>query len=136
MAGLAFDQLVYAGHPYSRPDDGYPETIQAIRREDLVNFHHGHFGPRGMTVAIVGGILPEKAVELVQNYLGGWQNPQQPDIVQLPPLEPLSEMTSRRVVIPGKSQADVVIGGEPALPELRLIFWPHPWGITSWGSSR
>ena len=60
MAGLAFDQMVYAGHPYSRPDDGYPETIQAIQREDLVNFHRSHYGPRGMTIAIVGGISAGK----------------------------------------------------------------------------
>lgn len=110
MAGLAFDQIVYAGHPYARPDDGYTETIQAIQREDLVNFHHSYFGPRGMTIAIVGGIPPEKAVELVHKYLGAWQNPLQPDPMHLPPLEPLSMKTSRRVDIPGKSQADVVIG--------------------------
>jgi zinc protease len=110
MAGLAFDQIVYAGHPYARPDDGYPETIQAIRREDLSNFHHSYYGPRGMAIVIVGGVHPEKAAELAHHYLGGWQNPQQPDIVQLPQLEPLSTTTTRRVVIPGKSQADIVIG--------------------------
>jgi zinc protease len=110
MAGLAFDQIVYAGHPYRRPDDGYPETIQAIQREDLVAFHRHNYGPRGLVIAIAGGIQSEKAVELVDQFLGGWQNLQQPEVVQLPPLEPLSCTTTRRVVIPGKSQADVVIG--------------------------
>lgn len=110
MAGLTFDQIVYAGHPYRRPDEGYPETIQAILREDLVKFHQDNYGPRGMAIAIVGGIPPEKVVELAHKFLGEWRNPQQPDIVQLPTLEPLSKTTSRRVVIPGKSQADVVIG--------------------------
>jgi zinc protease len=110
MAGMVFDQIVYADHPYRRPDDGYPETIQAIQREDLVDFHHRNYGPRGLVIAIVGGVQPEKAVEMVQDALGGWQNPQQPGVAQLPPLKPLAETTSRRVVIPGKSQADVVIG--------------------------
>lgn len=110
MASLAFDQIVYAGHPYRRPDEGYVETVQAIQRQDLVDFHRCNYGPRGMVIAIVGGIQPEKAVEMVQRTLGEWQNPQQPERVQLPPLEPLPETTSRRVVIPGKSQADVVIG--------------------------
>ena len=27
MASLTFDQIVFEGHPYSRPDDGWPETI-------------------------------------------------------------------------------------------------------------
>lgn len=110
MAGLAFDQIVYAGHPYRRPDDGNVETVQAIRRDDLVDFHRRNYGPRGLVIAIAGGVHPEKAVEMVQHTLGEWQNPQQPGLVQLPPLEPLSKTTSRRVVIPGKSQADVVIG--------------------------
>jgi zinc protease len=110
MASLTFDQIVYAGHPYSRPDEGYPETIQAIQREDLVDFHRRNYGPRGMAIAIVGGIQPEKAVEIVQEILGDWENPEQPGIAPLPPLAPLSHTTSRRVVILGKSQADVVIG--------------------------
>jgi zinc protease len=110
MAGLAFDQIVYQNHPYRRPEDGYPETIQAIQREDLIDFHCRNYGPRGLVVAIVGGVQPEKAVEMVQAALGGWQNAQQLATAQLPSLEPLIGMTSRRVVIPGKSQADVVIG--------------------------
>jgi zinc protease len=62
MASLAFDQLVYAGHPYSRPEDGYPETVQAITREDLAAFHRTHFGPRGLVISLVGAVDPQ-AVE-------------------------------------------------------------------------
>lgn len=110
MANLVFDQIVYTNHPYSRPDEGYVETVQAIQRQDLLDFHRRHYGPQGLVIAVVGGIQPEKAVEMVQRTLGEWQNPQQSERVQLPPLEPLPKTTSRRVVIPGKSQADVVIG--------------------------
>jgi zinc protease len=39
MASLTFDQIVYRDHPYRRPEDGYPETVQAIQRQDLVDFH-------------------------------------------------------------------------------------------------
>lgn len=46
MASMTFDQIVYAGHPYSRPDDGYPETVQAIGRDDLVEFQRRYYGPR------------------------------------------------------------------------------------------
>lgn len=110
MAELTFDQIVYVDHPYRRPDEGYPETIQTIQREDLIDFHGRNYGPRGMVIAIVGGISPEKAVDLVHQHLGEWRNPRQPDIPQLPPLKPLSQTTRQRVVIPGKSQADIVIG--------------------------
>jgi zinc protease len=110
VASLKFDELVYAGHPYSRPEDGYPETIRAISRDDLVSFHEKHFGPTGMVISIVGGVDPERAVDSVTRFLGDWGNPSQPPRPELPPLNPLSDMISRQVNIPGKSEADIVMG--------------------------
>jgi zinc protease len=110
MASLAFDQLIYAGHPYSRPDDGYPETIQAITREDLVAFHSTCYGPRGVIIAIVGAVEPQKAVEQVSRALGDWENPRQPDPPTLPPVVGALQSKTRKVEIPGKYQADVVLG--------------------------
>ena len=110
VASLAFDELVYAGHPYSRPEDGYPETIRAITRQDLVSFHEKHFGPRGMVISVVGGVDPERAAESVARYLGDWENPTQPEPPGLPAVKPVSEIISRRVNIPGKSEADIVMG--------------------------
>jgi zinc protease len=110
VASLTFDELVYAGHPYSRPEDGYPETIRSISRDDLASFHEKYFGPTGMVISIVGGVDPERAVDSVTSFLGDWQNPAQPVPPVLPPLEPLKEMISRQVNIPGKSEADIVMG--------------------------
>jgi len=110
VASLAFDELVYAGHPYSRPEDGYPETIRAITRQDLVSFQKKYFGPRGMVISIVGGVEPERAVESVARYLGDWENPAQPEPPGLPAVKPLGEMTTRQVNIPGKSEADIIMG--------------------------
>jgi len=110
MASMNFDQIVYAGHPYSRPDDGYPETVQAIRRDDLVEFRQLSYGPRGMVVALVGGVDPARAVEQVAQALGDWQNPSQPEPPALPEWVPLEKLETRRVAIPGKSQADILLG--------------------------
>jgi zinc protease len=110
MASLAFDQIVFAGHPYSRPEDGWPETVKAIHRNDLADFHQHFFGPRGMVIAIVGAVEPKQAVEQVQRVLGDWQNPAQPKDPGLPPLNRLEKMTTRHITIPGKSQSDIVIG--------------------------
>jgi len=110
VASLTFDELLYAGHPYSRPEDGYPETIRSIMREDLVAFHEKHFGPKGMIVSIVGGVDAERSVDSVTRFLGNWENPKQPNQPSLPSLKPLSEMISRQVNIPGKSEADIVMG--------------------------
>jgi zinc protease len=110
MASLTFDQIVFKGHPYARPDDGWPETIQAISREDLADFHRIHYGPEGMALAIVGAIEPEAIFNQIEENLGDWTNPSQPGLPALPELKPLKRQITRKVKIPGKSQADLVIG--------------------------
>jgi len=110
MASLKFDEILFEGHPYSRADEGWPETIQAITRDDLADFHRRYYGPKGMVIAIVGAVEPGKAVSEVERVLGGWQNPVQPDAVEVPEASPLAETVRRHHVIPGKSQSDIVMG--------------------------
>lgn len=110
MAALTFDQMVYAGHPYSLPVDGYPETIQAITRDDLLHFHQHHYGPQGMVITIVGAVDPGRAIEKVANTLADWQNPLQPQLPDLPEVCPLEKSITRTVTMPGKVQADVLMG--------------------------
>ena len=110
MAQLTFDQLVYTGHPYGLPEEGFPETVLEIQKQDLIDFHQKNFGPRGMVIAIVGAINPDQAINLVNQHLGDWMNPEQPTPPALPPVIPLQELTVRQVVIPGKSQADLILG--------------------------
>ncbi len=109
-AALAFDGMVYQGHPYSRPDEGYPKTVMRIRLKDLKFFHKNHYGPQGMVVVVVGGIDPHEAVDKVQAVLGDWHNPDQPENLDLPILEKLKERKTQRVEVSEKSQSDIIIG--------------------------
>ncbi|MEN8173664.1 MAG: pitrilysin family protein, partial [Chloroflexota bacterium] len=95
---------------YQHPEDGYKETIEAIGRDDLASFHKKHYGPRGMVIAIVGAVSPEEAREKVAVSLGNWQNPNQPDQLDLPSITPLSKLIRSSVSIPGKTQSDIIIG--------------------------
>jgi zinc protease len=110
MASMTFDQILYAGHPYRRPDDGYPETVQAITRADLAEFQQRTYGPQGMVLAVVGGVDPALAVEAVAQAFGDWNNPSQPPLPPLPAWTPLTGIETRRVSLPGKSQSDIVLG--------------------------
>lgn len=110
MASLAFDEIVFANHPYRFPQDGYIETIQNISIEDLAQFHSQSYGPQGMVIVIVGAIEPQRAVEIIASHFQDWQNPQQPPPPQLPPVTPLTETVRKNVVIAGKSQVDILMG--------------------------
>lgn len=110
MASLLFDKTVFAGHPYERPDDGYFETVQAIEREDMANFYRRTFGPQGLTIAVVGAVEPQTAVDAIKAALGDWTNPEQEPLPEMPPLAPITQATREDLSIPGKSQADIVMG--------------------------
>jgi zinc protease len=111
MSALLFDQIIYADHPYQRPDEGFPETVQAIQRDDLVDFYNQTYGPRGMVVVIVGDVTPEAAADSVRKTLGDWQNKKQRAIPEIPTQQPVQKRTEKALSIPGKFQADIVMGG-------------------------
>jgi zinc protease len=110
MASLTFDEIVYAGHPYSRPEEGFPETVRLIQREDLENFHRECYGPKGCVIVITGGVDPQKAIDQVAYRLESWSNPYQPPPIELPPLKLMESAIRRDIIIAGKSQADIIIG--------------------------
>jgi zinc protease len=115
MATLTFHELAYPpDHPYTVSNAGYVETVLAITRDEIVTFHRRHVGPRGMIVVIVGAVRAEQAIALVEDVLGDWQNPAQPDPPPLPDAPRLAEARARTVTIPGKTQTDIVLG------------WPGP----------
>ena len=110
MAALEFDSLLFPDHPYGRPEDGYIETINNITRDDLAAFHQRYYGPAGMKLVVVGAVSANQVFELAEKYFSSWVtgNPnQQQSLEAVKP--PLTSIT-RKVIIPGKSQADLVMG--------------------------
>jgi zinc protease len=109
-ASEAFYEAAYQNHPYSIEEDGYPETIAALTREQMIDFHRQHFGPRGMTVTVVGAVKAEDAVALVEKHFGDWHNAAQTPQPELPALQPLTGFIKRTVGLPGKAQSDILLG--------------------------
>jgi len=109
-AQLAFAELAYEGHPYAHDEDGTPETIQSITREEIVQFHSGVYGPRGMILTVAGAVHSGRALAMIEKYFADWHNPNQPVRAALPAAPRLQELCERRVSLPGKSQADLVLG--------------------------
>jgi len=109
-ASLKFDEILFPNHPYGRSEEGSIETLRRIKRSDLVKFHQQFYGPSGMVITIVGAIEHEKAVDLVYQALGDWENPiwvQPPTIPEVP-----NRNFSYRehISIPGKFQTDIILG--------------------------
>ena len=103
MASMLFDSILFKDHPYARPEDGHPETIKRITRDDLVKFQRENYGPREMVVVIVGAVKPEEAVRQVKRALGGWQVKGQKEAPALPEVKLLKKTVSKHHRIAGKS---------------------------------
>jgi zinc protease len=122
-AQLAFNSLAYPGHPYAHDDEGTIETIRGITQGELVEFHRGHYGPRGMIITVAGAVHSTRALSLIEKHFGSWANPEQPTRPTLPPAPRLERLAQTRVTLPGKSQADLVIGA-PGPPRASPDYLP------------
>ena len=58
-------------HPYGEVET--PESIEAIAREDLVNYHATYFRPNVAYLVVVGAITPAEARAQVEARFGGWK---------------------------------------------------------------
>jgi zinc protease len=110
-ASLRFDEILFANHPYGLPEDGYPETIQAIQYEDILSHHQRVFGPRNMVLVVVGAISASQAYDITSQKFGEWDNPQQPAAPALPQLQPITAPVRDHIPLPGKIQTDLLMGG-------------------------
>jgi zinc protease len=109
-ASLVFNENIFPGHPYGRPEDGYIETVSNIELGDLYDFHKRYYGPAGMVIVVVGPVALQQSMEQVLGTLGTWENPFQVTDIDLPPIVPVGETVRKHLVIPGKSQTDLVMG--------------------------
>lgn len=110
VASLLFDQHLFPQHPYGHPQDGYPETIQSIGREDLVKFHAGAYNPDGMILVVVGAVSPEQVFSLAERYFADWRNPNHKSQTRYSlPAQPAGLIRKHRF-LEDKSQADLLLG--------------------------
>lgn len=111
QAARAFREALYLpDHPYHYTPRGTLETLPRIDADMVRQFHARHYGPSGMTMAIVGAVRAEEAVELVRAKLGDWSNLNQPEARRAPDAPQPAETVRTFVPIPGKTQSDLMIG--------------------------
>lgn len=80
FAGQLMQEIVYAGHPFSKNSLGTLESVSAITRDDLVNFYKQYVSPFEAKCSIVGDI-PDDLLAVVQRALGAWQGPEVAELV-------------------------------------------------------
>ncbi|MBN1992771.1 MAG: insulinase family protein [Anaerolineae bacterium] len=110
MSGRYFRELLYTiDHPYGRPVDGTLKSIPLLTRADLLDFYH-RLHPQDGAVVVVGDVTGEEVYQILEAALGQWQPVHAPPDTVLPPPRPLTEKAVYLHRMPGKFQADLVLG--------------------------
>jgi zinc protease len=74
LADEMFARFVYDPlSRYARPEDGGPETVGALTRDDVWGFYQGRYRPGQSTLVLVGDVSVTEGVELAQRTLGAWR---------------------------------------------------------------
>jgi zinc protease len=109
VADTAFRRKLFAGTPYSHPEDGTVETVRRITAEALRDFHTHFYRPANCILAVVGDISTSEAFERAEKAFGAWENRPAPAT----PPEAMPSSGARRTVAidkPDAVQTEIRIG--------------------------
>ncbi len=102
-----FQCLCYKYHPYQIPTIGAMSDILRYTRQKVENYFKKYYGPKTMTIAIVGDFDTEKLKPMLKEYFGRLPENEKPEpIVTVEP----KQTAVRKVVLREKSQPVYLIG--------------------------
>ena len=112
IASNTFAARVYGDdHPYGRPNNGTPETIAAITRDDITAFYNGYYRPNNAVLVVVGDVTPEESMALATKAFGSWEKGDVPaSAAAIPPRPAARPATVYLVDKPGAAQSEIRIG--------------------------
>ena len=72
LASAVFQRVVYGAASLRIAGEGTPIPIQAMNREDIVQFRDTYYSPGTALLAFSGDISPEAAFAAAEKYFGAW----------------------------------------------------------------
>lgn len=105
-----FAHLFPPGHPLHRNPAGQREDLDAIHRQEIVQFHANYYRPDRTVLVVVGDRTPEEIRTAVERAFGDWialanSSPGRP------PMPTVASTSRHTLTLPGKSEAIVMLGG-------------------------
>ena len=103
-----FNRTLYQSHPYGRPVTGTEESIQSIKRSDLLTWHESLVTSSNLVLAIVGDVNKDKIIARVSDLFKPIKSSdfRPPEISSESPLQKERKVHLER---PG-SQVHIIIG--------------------------
>jgi zinc protease len=108
VANKLFRQTLFGDHPYARTGVT-PETLPAIDRASLVEYHKTYYRPNHAFLVIVGDVAPETVFGAAEQAFGVWAR----GTVPSPKAPALPALQGRRLVFvqrPNSVQSSISVG--------------------------
>ncbi|HEX8489674.1 MAG TPA: pitrilysin family protein [Chthoniobacterales bacterium] len=114
LAQFVLARAVFGDGPYGHSHTGTMETVQAIKREDIVKLYQTHYLPENAAFILSGNVTLEQGRKYAEQFFGGWKGgaPPAPDAA----LTSTAEWKPANIVVdmPEAGQAAVVVA-RPAI---------------------
>jgi zinc protease len=107
IAEKAFFAAIYAKHPYATPSLGTEESVTALTRQDVADFHQRYYTGNNAVVAIVGAIDRTAAEKIAERVVG--KLPAGEAAATLPPVRSLAAAKVERIPYPS-AQTHILVG--------------------------
>ena len=110
LANERFSKVVFGDHPAGRVS-ATPESLDAMTRDAMVEFHRARFVPDHALIAFAGDITLVDARKLVEMKLGAWKKAgvAQPAVTEPPAVGPAKAYLVAR---PNSVQTNLFVGGQ------------------------
>ena len=114
IAGKAFREALFSGHPYERPGDGTLETMAALTSEDLEDYRKRVLARDNLVVGVVGAISEDELKAMLDQVFG--ELPEKATLTKIPEhtvktgtvehVEFATPQTNIRIALPGIKRKD------------------------------
>jgi zinc protease len=121
VAGRGMAQLLFPGHPYSRPVSGTAESVRRLTREMVVAFYRENYRPDALVISVVGDVTRDEIRRDLLARFGGWAAPATPRA--LIPQAPASPPVEARRIERSLTQATVSLA-RPGISQDHPDYFP------------
>ena len=115
VAARAMAELLYPGHPYSRPVPGTVASVKGLTREQVTRFHRDHYRPDGAVIAVVGDVTGDEIRRELTTRLGGRSSPGA--VLPVVPAAPTAPPVEARTIHRDLTQATIFLARPGLKPD-------------------
>ncbi|MDD5331159.1 MAG: pitrilysin family protein, partial [Sulfuricella sp.] len=120
VAERKFIALLYGDHPYALSSAVEPETIAALKRDDLAAYYGSHYRAGYAVVSVIGDVTPAQAREIASALTASLPRGEG----QLPPLPAVAMPKGETEKIPNPATQSHILVGQPGVKRVDPDYFP------------